>query len=631
MTEFDRLRTEVVALFGDALAGLPALDDATTERMGALRERIEKGTFNVLVCGEFKRGKSTLVNALLEEPGLCPADVDIATSVVSTIGWAEQESVVVHIGQIGATEAVPISRADIPRYVKEAENPGNQREARLLEIGLPNEKLASGLTLVDSPGVGGVNVEHTAVTYLFLPNTDAVLFVGDATEPLSTKELEFLGDVAGYAAAVVCAMTKIDLVVDATAQLDAARERIADRLGRRPDEVVVVPVSSKRKLDGLKLGDPERVQESNYPALEDELWAGIGRRSGALQLSGGLLDLAETIDRARSPLAVERTALREESEPKLAELRDKIIELRERSAALGRDRSEWRGQLVEQLDRAGRKVGETLARDIDRIDARLELEYLEDEAMLSDPEGIVAKVTKDMAKAVGHAGEDFSLQAGDILTDLALQTSIDLSDLPGVEPPEFEAETDLGDLDFARATSATPANRLFRQVRGATMGFGAAKVLLGSILGVASLPLLAIGGLIGIAMGAKEQSENMKESDLRQVKLELQRKLRPVLNDNKRSARTAIDGMVRDARTQMVKALEERIKADQVAITEMISSLDETGRMTAEQAKTRQAELDARLAEVDKLGRRTHELRVAVERLGSADDGAPAVSDVDEA
>src|ERR671922_834561 len=59
------------------------------DRLRATRRRLVDPAFHVFVVGEFKQGKSSLVNALLNAP-ICPVDDDIATSAPTAIGYAEQ-------------------------------------------------------------------------------------------------------------------------------------------------------------------------------------------------------------------------------------------------------------------------------------------------------------------------------------------------------------------------------------------------------------------------------------------------------------------------------------------------------------------------------------------------------------
>ena len=139
---------------------------------------IEEKLF-VVVCGEFKQGKSSLMNALLNEPELFPVDVDITTNLVSSITYGETEKITVVLGESGKEQSQEIQRAEIPNYVTEQHNKGNFHQAKMLILQSPNPQLKEGLVLVDTPGVGSLNVEHTAVTYAFIPNADAIIFVSN--------------------------------------------------------------------------------------------------------------------------------------------------------------------------------------------------------------------------------------------------------------------------------------------------------------------------------------------------------------------------------------------------------------------------------------------------------------------
>ncbi|MFD0531772.1 dynamin family protein [Kitasatospora arboriphila] len=196
--DFDALRADTLALFA-ALGpvAVAARNAAAAERLAAAEGRLRDGTLTVVVCGEFKRGKSTLLNALLEEPDLFPRDTYFATSLVTTAAYGPQERVVVTLdppdGQgDGGPQQLEITRDRIAEYATESGNPGNLKRVRLISVHLPNPRLATGLVLVDTPGVGAVHREHTAVTTGFLPQADALVFVADATQPLTESELRFL-------------------------------------------------------------------------------------------------------------------------------------------------------------------------------------------------------------------------------------------------------------------------------------------------------------------------------------------------------------------------------------------------------------------------------------------------------
>ncbi|MEV5139796.1 dynamin family protein [Streptomyces syringium] len=109
---FGRLRADVLAAFPRLTEELSdELGPHRRERLEQSRARLERGTCHVVVGGEFKHGKSTLLNALVERPGLFPVDVDVATNVVSTLAWGPRERARVHLGDPASADGLgPVSR-----------------------------------------------------------------------------------------------------------------------------------------------------------------------------------------------------------------------------------------------------------------------------------------------------------------------------------------------------------------------------------------------------------------------------------------------------------------------------------------------------------------------------------------
>src|SRR5947209_2665660 len=198
MIIYEQKKQQALQLFQTAIAFAHEHNNSQIEQfLTETMKRLVEEKLIVVVCGEFKQGKSSLINALLDEPGLCPVDVDIATSTVTSIAYGPQERLAVQLGEPGQPvkeEKLLHNRSEIAEYVTEHGNPRNVRRARLMTIQVPNKKLASGLVLVDTPGVGGLNSEHTDVAYAFRSSADVVLFVSDALEPLSAVEISFSKD-----------------------------------------------------------------------------------------------------------------------------------------------------------------------------------------------------------------------------------------------------------------------------------------------------------------------------------------------------------------------------------------------------------------------------------------------------
>lgn len=180
----------------------PVLDD--------LERRLSSSVLRVLVAGEAKRGKSTLLNALLGRDVL-PTGVVPVTAVATVVRSGPVEQVVARFAD-GSERTLPMSA--LPGLVTEDANPGNVRGVRTVEVQLPTG-LPDGVELVDTPGVGSVHEHNTAEAETALGNMDAAVFVLTADLPISASERAFLRSVRGRAVRLFCVLNKVD-------RLDAA-------------------------------------------------------------------------------------------------------------------------------------------------------------------------------------------------------------------------------------------------------------------------------------------------------------------------------------------------------------------------------------------------------------------------
>src|SRR5918997_3748320 len=83
------------------------------ERLARTRTRLTDRDVPVAVVGEFKQGKSTLVNALLRTD-VCPVDADIATAVPTIVRYGAKPAVIAHLagpdGAVAKRAKIPFER-----------------------------------------------------------------------------------------------------------------------------------------------------------------------------------------------------------------------------------------------------------------------------------------------------------------------------------------------------------------------------------------------------------------------------------------------------------------------------------------------------------------------------------------
>jgi tRNA U34 5-carboxymethylaminomethyl modifying GTPase MnmE/TrmE len=154
MTVYQQQKSRTAQLLDIALevAGRLNQQDAV-DSLTAEKERLTNDELVVAVAGEFKRGKSMLLNNLLGRP-YCPVGNAVTTSVVTAVRYGETERVTVHYSDAeGSFQQKEIEVSDIPQFVSEEYNRQNGLQVRMVEIESPLPSLADRLAFLDTPGV----------------------------------------------------------------------------------------------------------------------------------------------------------------------------------------------------------------------------------------------------------------------------------------------------------------------------------------------------------------------------------------------------------------------------------------------------------------------------------------------
>ena len=212
------------------------------DTINELFSKLSSNQTTIMVCGEFKRGKSTFINALLDMP-LCPTDEHITTSTVSIIKYGEKQKVTrFYDAEDGVKEEI-IEYEKINQFAK-----GSNLEIDntiMLVIEVPCNRLKDGLTIIDTPGVGGLNPRHRFLTLSAIPKTDTIFYMVSVGEPMTTIELDFLKkDILPKSKAYKVILNRVDELED-----DEIEEAINDCKKKicsycDVDNIDVIPVSA---------------------------------------------------------------------------------------------------------------------------------------------------------------------------------------------------------------------------------------------------------------------------------------------------------------------------------------------------------------------------------------------------
>jgi hypothetical protein len=314
-------------------------------RLELTTKRLLDPSFHVFVVGEFKQGKSSLVNALLNAP-VCPVDDDIATSAPTAVRYGEEPKAAVLLrvpeaDDIGENEERPepireeIAIEKVAEYVTEAANPANERKVQSVEVAIPRKLLADGLVIVDTPGVGGLGSAHSAATIGALPLADAVMFVSDASQEFTAPELEFLQTARRMCPNVVCVLTKVDFYPSWRKIRDLNQEHLRQRGINAP----LMCVSSALRIHALRNNDRDLNQESGFPALVGYLQNEIAANAEKLTVRTAASDVLSVTSLLQSQFESERQAL--DNPEEAAAIVENLTQLQAKAQRLRGSASKW--------------------------------------------------------------------------------------------------------------------------------------------------------------------------------------------------------------------------------------------------------------------------------------------------
>ncbi len=583
----------------DRAIGLTEAGDRAdlAQRLAHTRRRLLDPTVRVLVIGEFKQGKSLLVNALVDAP-VCPVDDDISTAVPTEVRYSKTPAatVVRSMGEGADPVRVEVPLAELASHVSEAGNPRNRQGLLRAEVGIPRQILADGLVLVDTTGVGGLSSAHTTSTLAALPTADAVLLASDASQEYTEPEINFLRQAIKLCPNVACVLTKIDLYPQwrRIAELDRVH------LAGAGVEADLLPVSSTLRLHGMRTEDRKLHAESGFPALVSYL---LGAVANADRLSRRSMahDVLTVTDHLAVSLRAELQALQNPTNN--TALMAELKAAQARAENLHQRSSRWQQTLSDGIA--------DLYADIEHdLRDRLRQVTRNGEAALeqADPNAIWEQFTEWLSQQLAAATSDnflwanqraqwvaqqvaehFAEDGGELLPELRLgDATAALETVPELEAPKFEDPKLLG--------------KLLTGMRGSYGGM----LMFGMLTTLAGMALInPISLAAGLVLGGKTMRED-KQNRLKRQQAEAQMLLRKQVDevsfqvskecrDRLREVQRLLRDHFHDVASELHRSLSESIQAaEKAANTEASGAAARIHQITTELAQIDTLRRDAR-------------------------------------
>jgi GTP-binding protein EngB required for normal cell division len=267
--DYARLKLDLAAIVRSLLhTAERRKDDLSIADCRRILARLAEDRFNLAIVGQFSRGKSSLMNALLGSEKL-PTGILPLTSVITTVTYGETEKVLLQ--REGWSFPQEIRLNELADYVTQGRNPGNEKRVVLAEVQLPNELLRLGVHFVDTPGVASAIAANTRTTRQFLPEADAAILVTSFESPMTEAEVNFLQEVREHVRKVFIVVNKLDLALepDRDAVIAAVRETVHLKFVDIQPELFAV--SARLAIHAKETSSTEELARSGFPALEAAL------------------------------------------------------------------------------------------------------------------------------------------------------------------------------------------------------------------------------------------------------------------------------------------------------------------------------------------------------------------------
>ena len=258
------------------------------QRLHSIRTNLTHEQFRLVILGQFKRGKSTFINALLGE-AILPTDVIPVTAVITELMYGQRKAIQVHFTD-GKTEEYPYDA--LIHFVSESQNPHNQKQVDKVVVFHPAPFLSEGLILVDTPGVGSIHRHNTRLTQEYIPQVDAAIFLFSADPPLTEMEQQFLKIILPVVPHVFFVLNKMDYLESShLKKVIQFNKNILENLGVKNPQIYAI--SALKGLKARKDNTPSSFQESGMEIFESHLREFLVKHKGRFLL----LSNAERLER----------------------------------------------------------------------------------------------------------------------------------------------------------------------------------------------------------------------------------------------------------------------------------------------------------------------------------------------
>jgi GTPase SAR1 family protein len=546
--------------------------------------------FIMVVLGEFNRGKSTFVNALLGKDVL-PTGITPTTATLNQIVWAETPYARV-VARDGGRTDLPIDT--LGRYTTDGVGAAGIDLANVshLEVGYPAEVLRERVTLVDTPGVNDLNEQRAEVTYGYLPRADAAIFLLDASQVITRSEEEFLKNrvLRRSRDKLIFVVGKTDLL--SPQEVGEALAYARGHLARVVDEPAIFPVSAKRYMAG-------KLAESGMPELLAYLKEHLADERGKILLDNAIADGLRSAGYLRQNLEIKRRSYKMSIE----ELEEKIRLCHARLDENRRALQEYHRRIQEGVD----GIKATVRNDLDLFTTAF-LEALPGEIDRADADDLkkyLASYIQDKFREwVEMEGEKMGALCERLAEEIVEVTNENISETVRALAGHFSG----------------PGERIPLDVN--TLGYDIGVFALGAVGTIFLFVNLIVGGILTIA--APILAIVLKERVAGEVKERAKVEARKAVAEASKAVEPRLSRFIDDFGTRLADFVTSAGETLHRGVSEVLDAALVERRQAGFAAPALEAEIGARVVEVEVIEDRLWALKEALWGKGAEGAGAGA-------
>jgi GTPase SAR1 family protein len=498
-------------------------------------KRVETKCFTIAVVGEFKRGKSTFINALLGRE-ILPANVLPTTATLNRITYGSPPRVSIHYkprdGEAGRVEEIAIDQLET--YVTKLTPESTHNAAQIEEavIHYPTDYCRNNVDIIDTPGLNDDDT-MTGVTLSVIPKVDAAILVIMPEAPFAGTEGDFLTrhlllQDLGRVMFVVTAIDRLRRPQDRQSIVKVITERIKtavetrlreqfpegseeyNRYRQQIGEPVVFPLSAYNALEARDRNDDKMLEESQFPAFTTALGRFLTHTRGAVELQVLANRILATADEIGKKIKIELGGLDMEH-GEFQQAYDSAVDKLEN---LRRRRDAEIAKIEDAMALTQRRLQPMVVGSLEDL-RRAAVEVIDNAkvtAVVLTKEGVPA-LTERLTREVSEAVKIRALRASEglqIEIERDIQTEMERlhefaavvgSALQGIEFQFGGMEVDTSARPSAGGQALAAAVSAFTGFGGVWSGYRVGGIKGAAIGGAASVGTAVVGGFVAAALG----------------------------------------------------------------------------------------------------------------------------------